>query len=146
MKKLGLILIALVLALGLMAMPVFAGGNGAVKADIVGPYPGGPLEPVGSVIFNTTGNGNIIAVVNVDALPGLVDWDARVSIQGYGSQIFDNVLTTNANGQGNETLMVDTKDFSAASTIKVEVTLRSQIPGGPNPYYETAALVTISVK
>ena len=63
MKKLFLGLLMSSLLLGLIASPVSAASKGAVKADMVlhtdsGAY-GTVGEVVGSVILNTTGNGQL---------------------------------------------------------------------------------------
>jgi hypothetical protein len=149
MKKIALLLV-LVLTICLVASPVSAKGEnakGAVKADIVELLdmdPGPPREPilgdvVGSVIFNTTASGKLIANVNMDAAPHLEDYDVIVSVwyktPSPGEQDiipFDDVLNTNAQGQGNALVMVDI-DLSLTNGNNIWVSVSIRPAPGPPP-------------
>ena len=102
MKKLAALFIVIILAITLIATPVFAApGNekGAVKGDWNLVTSTG--EVVGSVIINSTGSGKLNVLVNVDNRPDLVNWDVRVVIKNGGHFDFVDVLNTNAQGHGN---------------------------------------------
>ena len=142
MKKLFLGLLMSSLLLGLIASPVSAASKGAVKADMVlhtdsGAY-GTVGEVVGSVILNTTGNGQLIVVVNLDDA-NLVGspYDSLVWINGVKiiAQEAIDVLKVNDQGQATANYKVDLEaagvDLDSGS-IAVKVVVR---PGfSPNLY------------
>ncbi len=143
MKKLILLALVLTLALSLVAVPVFAkseNANGAVKADLTyhkTPIPPGEDAVVGTVILNTNASGKLIVVINIDTIPNLEDYDARIHINGTYKPIFEDVLSTNAKGNGNAQLKVDVSEFSG-ETIGVDVVLRQSFsPAGTFPCYTT---------
>jgi hypothetical protein len=138
--------------------------KGAVKADIVellGMNPGPPPVPilgdtVGSVIFNTTASGKLIANVNMDAAPNLEDYDVIVSVWYNpplpGGQVFipfDDVLKTNAKGHGNANVSVDI-DLSSTNgnSIWVSVSVREgpTLPPTPPPYIMMPPPVEVQLK
>ena len=138
--------------------------KGAVKADIVellGMNPGPPPVPilgdtVGSVIFNTTASGKLIANVNMDAAPNLEDYDVIVSVwynpPSPGGQVFipfDDVLKTNAKGHGNANVSVDI-DLSSTNgnSIWVSVSVREgpTLPPTPPPYIMMPPPVEVPLK
>ena len=153
MKK--LIVFALVLAImtSLVAIPVYArsdSARGAVKADLtVYQQGGGDLTKdtvVGSVILNTTASGKLIVVINIDAVPNLEDYDVRVHInrgsQNYINPIFEDVLNTNAKGNGNAQVKVNLLDENgdplySGETIRVRVVLRPSFDPNTTPCYTT---------
>ena len=137
MKK-GLIAASLVLILAMtFAAPVFAGGNGAVKVDLWN-MRADPDALVGSVILNTTANGFLIVLINVDEGANLADWDVRVMIEGVTTH-FDDVLNTNAQGNGNVMLKVPLAESYPGDTITVNVWMSQDLPPAPlpDPLYET---------
>jgi hypothetical protein len=149
MKKIAILLV-LVLTICLIASPVSAKGEnakGAVKADIVellGMNPGPPPQylfgdVVGSVIFNTTASGKLIANVNMDSAPNLEDYDVIVVVwyasPTPGSQSFfpfDDVLDTNAQGEGNALVMVDI-DLSLTNGNNIWASVSVRPAPGPPP-------------
>jgi len=166
MKRIAILLV-LVLTICLVASPVSAKGEnakGAVKADIVELLGINPEPPplylfgdvVGSVIFNTTASGKLIANVNMDAAPNLEDYDVIVVVwyapPTPGSQSFfpfDDVLDTNAQGQGNALVMVDI-DLSSTngSNIWASVSVREgpTDPPTPPPYIMQPPPVEVPLK
>jgi hypothetical protein len=101
----------------------FAGGKGAVKADMVihtdsAAY-GTPGTVVGSVNLNTTAEGTLIVVVNLDNAAQPVDdettdpdegiYDSLVWINGVKieGQVAVDCLKVNAKGQGTANYQVD---------------------------------------
>lgn len=143
MKK--AISIVAIVAMFTLVFPVLAGGNGAVKYDLM--QYGPPLaDPVGSVVLNTTANGYLIAVVNIDEMPDLDNWDVKIVVRpstcyGAYNEIFDDVLDTNAKGQGNATVKMQLMDYSvcnpAVDEIEVIVLIRQDIQSLTLPWAET---------
>lgn len=147
MKKFIALIVVLILGISLMATPVLGApdnGKGAVKVDLGTGYPGDgspaspvpPNEPfVGSVIFNTTADGYLNVLINMDDAPNDV-LDVRLFIDTASFVQFDAVITTNAHGQGNAQLHVllpavalDDGEF----IDKVCVNIGYWAPFNPNP-------------
>lgn len=145
MKKVFCIVLLLILSATLIGSPVYAGGDnakGAVKADLV--VLGEPDTVVGSVVLNTTANGYLIAVINMDDAPGMSDYDVRVFVNRVNEYShyddFINVLNTNAQGHGNCRIKVDLQNFVYSEDddyITVIVVLRPYFTptGGGTPCY-----------
>lgn len=154
MKKLIVFSLVLAIMISLVGIPVEAksdnakgAAKGAVKADLTEFYgtgqPAGPV--VGSVILNTTASDSLIVVINIDAVPNLEDYDVRVHIiDKYGPKYFftfEDVLSTNAKGNGNAKVKVNLLDESGdplftGPTIGVDVVLRPNFPN-TTPCYTT---------
>ena len=166
MKKIVILLLVLVLTICLVASPASAKGEnakGAMKADIVELLGRNPEPPpqylfgdvVGSVIFNTTASDKLIANVNMDAAPNLEDYDVIVvvwytpPIPGSESFFpFDDVLDTNAQGEGNAIVMVDIDlSFTNGNNIWASVSVRPA-PGPPPlpPYIMQPPPVEVPLK
>lgn len=147
MKKLIALIFVLVLSISLMATPVLGApgnGNGAVKVDLWQIHGPTPDSVVGSVVMNTTASGELIVVVNIDTVPDqgadnvqppLTGYDVRVWINGVPTTVSD-VLSTNANGQGNATVKVALGDYGAATDITVNIVVRD-FNGTGLAFYET---------
>jgi hypothetical protein len=143
MKK-GLIAVILALVLIIvLAIPAFA-GKGAVKVDLWQIHGPTDNQIVGSVVMNTTASGCLIVVVNIDTVPDqgadavtppLEDYDVRVFIEGSPTT-FDDVFSTNANGQGNATVKVPLGDYGEADEIMVNIVIRD-FNGSGLGFYET---------
>jgi len=148
MKKVFSIVLLLILLVTLIASPVYAKGNnakGAVKADLTvfqqdtGELPKGTV--VGSVVLNTTANGDLIVVINMDAVPGIEDYDVRVWINypAYAPYTFEDVLNTNAKGNGNAQVKLSLEEsVYNADNVKVSVVLRPYF----SPYLGTPCYTT----
>ncbi len=152
MKKLVVFTLVLALAVSLVAVPVYAkseNAKGAVKADLTVYEQGdGDLTKdtvMGSVILNTTASGSLIVVIKIDAVPNLDDYDVRVHINrsspNYINPIFEDVLNTNAKGNGNAQVKVNLLDENggplySGETIRVRVVLRPSFPN-TTPSYTT---------
>jgi hypothetical protein len=91
---------------------------------------------LGSVTLNTTASGKLVVVINVDSIPDLEDYDVRVHINNSYKPIFEDVLSTNAKGQGNAQVKVDVSSFSG-ETISVDVVLRPHFDPNGWPCYTT---------
>ncbi len=127
----------------------FAGGKGAVnKVDMVihtdsAAY-GEPGTVVGSVILNTTANGTLIVVVNLDnALvpeddettdPDEGIYDSLVWINGVkiASQVAVDCLKVNARGQGTANYKVDLADIVGPDDTEIAVSVVVRPSFGPN--------------
>ncbi|MHC4582307.1 MAG: hypothetical protein ACYS14_12700 [Planctomycetota bacterium] len=139
MKKLMILLTVSCLVCGL----ALAGGKGAVKADMVVHTDSGTVEMpagtvVGSVNLNTTAEGCLIVVVNLDdAVEGI--YDSLVHING--TKILDQVavdcLKVNAKGQGTANYKVDLGDIVADddTEIEVKVVVRPSFSPNTTPCY-----------
>jgi hypothetical protein len=137
MKK-GLIAVSLVLVLAMtFAVPAFAGGKGAVNVALWN-MRANPDVIVGSVILNTTANGFLIVLINADEGANLEDWDVRITIEGVMTH-FDDVLNTNAQGNGNVMLEVPLAESYPGDTVTVNVWMSQDLPAAPSPapLYET---------
>jgi len=148
MKKLVLFALVLAIMISLVAIPVYAksdSAKGAVKADLTYYDPAAPdgVDPiVGSVILNTTASGSLIVVINLDTIPDLEDYDVRVHINGVYKPIFEDVLSTNAKGNGNAQVKVNLLDENGdprftGPTIGVDVVLRPSFNPNTKPCYTT---------
>ncbi len=152
MKKLIVFSLVLAIMISLVGIPVEAksdSAKGAVKADLRYYDPAAPdgVDPVvGSVILNTTASGSLIIVINIDTIPDLEDYDVRVHIiDEYGPKYFftfEDVLSTNAKGNGNAKVKVNLLDESGnprftGPTIGVDVVLRSSFSPNTTPCYTT---------
>ncbi len=148
MKKFMILAIVLVMAVSLVAVPVYAksdSAKGAVKADLTYHDPAAPVgvDPVvGSVILNTTASGSLIVVVKVRTIPDLEDYDVKVHINGVYKPVFEDVLSTNAKGNGNTQVKVNLLDENGdprftGSTIAVDVVLRPSFSPNTKPCYTT---------
>ncbi len=140
-----LILLCLVLVM-VFSTPVFAGSKGAVKADMVVHSDSGTVEMpagtvVGSIILNTTGDGHLIAVVNLDdaTLIG-VAYDSLVHING--AKVLDQTavdcLRVNIQGQATANYKVDLITLNIpdeATAINVSVVVRPQFSPNLTPCY-----------
>ena len=150
MKKLIVFSLVLAIMISLVGITVEAksdNAKGAVKADLTVFYgtgqPAGPV--VGSVILNTTASGSLIVVINIDTIPDLEDYDVRVHINrgpDVHNPIFEDVLSTNAKGNGNAQVKVNLLDETGdpcftGPTIGVDVVLRSSFSPNTTPCYTT---------
>ena len=141
MKKLLIVSVAIAVIACLVAGPAFAApgnGIGAVKADLTyyDPAAGPGVDPVvGSVILNTTASGILIVNINIDTVC-LEDYDVRVHINNSYKPIFEDVLSTNAKGQGNAQVKVDVSSF-VGDSITVDVVLRPSFSPNTTPCYTT---------
>lgn len=123
---------------------VFAASKGTVKADMVvhtdTVIPGMPAGTVvGSANLNTTANGCLIVVVNLDDADEGV-YDSLVHING--TKILDQVavdcLKVNANGQGAANYKVDIGALDIpddATDISVKVVVRPSFDPRETPCY-----------
>lgn len=152
MKRLVVFALVLAIMISLAAIPVYAksdSAKGAVKADLTYYKPAAPpgVDPVvGSVILNTTASGSLIVVIKIDAVPNLDDYDVRVHINrgslNYINPIFEDVLNTNAKGNGNAQVKVNLLDENgdplySGETIRVRVVLRPSFDPNTTPCYTT---------
>ena len=129
----------------------FAGGKGAVKADMVVHTDSGTAEMpagtvVGSVNLNTTASGTLIVVVNLDDAVQLQDdplteeeedvlYDCRIRVNGEAVDAVD-CLKINANGEGTANVKVDLGALSegtiAEDDTEIEVSVVVRPSFGPN--------------
>ena len=129
------------------AAPVLAAPKGAVKADMVVHTDSGTAEMpagtvVGSVILNTTGNGYLIVVVNLDeaSMDGNA-YDSLVHINGtkITGQVAEDILVVNDQGQATANYKVDLSLVAGIdpgdSSINVKVSVRPHFSGHPVPCY-----------
>ncbi len=145
MKKLLLIMSVVLILLMTVASPVSAKGMGAVKVDMVVHTDSGTIEMpagtvVGSVILNTTANGRLIVVVNLDdAVKGV--YDSLVHINGVKilDQVAVDYLKVNAKGQGTANYKVDLSTVDSipdgATEISVSVVVRPSFSPNTTPCY-----------
>lgn len=140
MKKLIILLTVSCLICGL----ALAGGKGAVKADMVVHSDSGTDEMpagtvVGSVNLNTTAEGCLIVVVNLDdAAEGV--YDSLVHINGTKilDQVAEDCLKVNAKGQGTANYKVDLGALDIpedATEIEVKVVVRPSFSPNTTPCY-----------
>jgi hypothetical protein len=115
MKKLTILFIIFVLIACLAAYPIYAAGEnaqGAVKVDLVGVGTAPDWNVVGSAMLKTTSSGELTVDVNMDTEPNLEDYDVVAIVRYYPPPYpqpspfdvlgyFEDVLNTNAQGQGN---------------------------------------------
>lgn len=112
-------------------------GKGAVKADMVVLNTKG--MPAGTVVLNTTANGCLIVVVNLDdAVKGV--YDSLVHINGVKilNQVAVDCLKVNARGQGTANYKVDLGAVSIpeeATEISVKVVVRPSFSPNTTPCY-----------
>lgn len=126
-----------------------ANSKGAIKVDLV--EFANPSNKVGSVILNTTASGKLIVNVDFDTEPNLEDYDIIVFARYYPLPwppqlpppapplgpigAFADVIDTNAQGQGNATVIVDLDPSPTnESSCWVIVNIRegpSQLPTPP---------------
>lgn len=146
MKKIFIGLLMASLLLGLIASPVSAASKGAVKTDLTvyqkgsGDIPVGTV--VGSAVLNSTANGILNVLVNIDSVPNMVDYDIRVWVDRAANPTtyatFVDVLDTNAQGQGNASVKVDLSQFNiTGAAISVIVVLRPSMALQTQPCYTT---------
>ena len=169
MKKLAILFMVSVLIICLAASPVYAKGEnakGAVKVDLVEVNTGPDWNVVGSAILNTTASGKLIVNVNMDTEPNLEDYDVFIVVR-YAPlpvppplplpspdvwEYFNDILNTNAKGQGNAHVQVDIDPPPTNSSIWVVVIVREQpSPPPPEPvvppdYYNMPPPVEVPLK
>lgn len=126
---------------------VFAASKGAVKADMVVHTDSGTEEMpagtvVGSVILNTTANGCLIVVVNLDdAVKGVYDSLVHINDSKILEQVAVDCLKVNANGQGTANYKVDLEALpegtipDGATEILVNVVVRPSFSPNTTPCY-----------
>ena len=156
MKKVFCIVLLLILSVTLTVSPVYArsdNAKGAVKADLVefiaADDPGGV---VGSVLHNTTDDGYLILVINVDnTTDPLVNYDVRVWVNrppktpagALLKYTVTDVLNTNAQGHGNYRVKVELPipDTFTDDYVTVVVVLRPEFDTNqPSQCYQTEYL------
>ena len=155
MKK---IIIAVVLTLALislMGVPAMAASdkaNGSVKVDLID-NPGAQVV-IGTVILNTTGNGKLNVLVNLDDTPIAFPWDIGVRIQGFlpPYHVWD-VLCTNIQGEDNVQFSINIPEGALGGeyiTVGIDVGFlpppTPPIPGLPNPVRATTGWVQVPLK
>ena len=114
------------------AAGALAQGAGAVKI---------PFDPdVGWVVFNTTGDGRLIATAHLDdGLPNEeYSISVRVRYEDQSTDIFQDVatLTTNGQGKGNVQVQIDVEPPEGSTTLR---RLAFRVRRAPNPLYVAVA-------
>lgn len=115
-----------------LAAGALAQGAGAVKI---------PFDPdVGWVIFNTTGDGRIIATAHLDnGLPNEeFSVSVRVRYEDQTTDIFADIatLTTNGQGKGNVQVQIDINPPEGSTTLR---RLAFRVRRAPDPLYVAVA-------
>lgn len=140
MKKILLLLTLCLAMVAITVTPVLGApgsGQGAIKTELYADYNTATPVVVGSVILNTSASGELIVVVNMDAVADLEGYQVVVSRRAmpcYPKQnyFFPGVLDTNSQGQGNAIVKVTAAElgtFGDATAIPVVVVVTGA--GGP---------------
>lgn len=161
MKKVAVLLLVLVLTISLVTSPVFAqdeNAKGVVKANLLGgTYPNWYV--VGSVILGITPDGKLIVNVNMDTEPDLEDYNVGVVVwysptgtppgppeEADFREIVEDVLDTNATGQGNVQVQLYVDPPTTYGSIWVRVYVREDLPApGTVPEYRSGYPTPIKV-
>jgi len=133
MKK-RLLFVAALVALCVLSVGVYAGGQGAVKAA---------FDPnVGWVNLNTTASGMLNATAHLDnGEPNeTFDVSVRVRYEDGTTAIFENVATlvTNGQGKGNATVRLAIDPPTGSMAVR-RVAVRVRRPGPPQLLYVAVA-------
>ena len=134
--------LAVVMAMA-VAVPVSAASDGSVTADLVEVGTGPDWNVVGSLVLNTTASGSLIVDVNVDTEPNLEDYDIVVLVYYQPPPpppapadevgIFEDVLSSNAQGQSNTRVSVDIDPPPVNDRVWVVVNVLEQSTSPPTP-------------
>jgi hypothetical protein len=147
MKKIVVVLSLVALAVVLTAVPASVAGAKTRGAERVPLYASSGAI-VGSAIINTTADGALIVLVDIDSVPNLVDYDILVGIaedpqstNGIWLGVGHDVLNTNAQGDGNAELKMDIPaGWSAVDSIAVMLLIRPTFLDGGPPLYGAVAV------
>jgi hypothetical protein len=158
-KTIGALLLCLVLVV-IMAVPVMATpgkAQGSVKVNLYTAVWDG-INPnlknyvpsdtvVGSIIINTTANGKLNVLINIDNQPNLEDYDVRIIILEWDPKppiadppnppIFKDILKTNAQGHGNAQITRAIPTTAMGDMITVQVRIAEQLPSPTGPAFLT---------